>query len=148
MSPTLLLPLTIAILAGGLAALQAPMNAALGRGLGSPIAAAAISFGIGFLALLALTILTGQMISVERARAVNGWLLFGGLVGAFYVWAILWTVPTLGLVTAISGMILGQLVIALILDAAGPFGLSTHAVTPARIVALAMVAGGLILSRL
>ncbi len=147
MPTTATLPLILIIVAGGLAAIQAPMNAALGRGIGSPVAAAAISFGVGFTALLLLTLILGDGASFERTRVVNGWLLLGGLLGAFYVWAILWTVPSLGIVSAISGMILGQVVIALLLDAVGPFGLSTHAITPTRLMAVAMVAAGLVLSR-
>lgn len=142
-----LFPLAIIILAGSMAALQAPMNAALGAGLGSGTAAATISFGVGFAVLLAVITFTGDFSNLSRVGGVNGWLLIGGLLGAFYVWAILWTIPTLGVVTAVSGMILGQLVVALVMDAVGPFGLPVTAVTPQRIMAVALVAGGLVLSK-
>jgi transporter family-2 protein len=78
---------------------------------------------------------------------VNRWLFIGGFLGAFYVWAILWTIPTLGVVTAVSGMILRQLIVALTMDALGPFGLPVTAVTPQRMLAVARVAGGLVLSK-
>ena len=142
-----LFPLAVIILAGSLAALQAPMNAALGAGLGSGVAAATVSFGVGFLALLAFATLSGDIETLTRAGQVNRWLLVGGFLGAFYVWAILWAIPALGVVTAVSGMILGQLIVALMLDALGPFGLPVTAITPQRIFAIAMVAGGLILSK-
>lgn len=143
-----LFPLAIIILAGSMAALQAPMNAALGAGLGSGTAAATISFGVGFLVLLAVITFSGDLSNLSRASDVNGWLLLGGLLGAFYVWAILWTIPTLGVVTAVSGMILGQLVVAMMMDAFGPFGLPVHAITPQRVLAIALVAGGLVLSKI
>lgn len=142
-----LFPLAVIILAGSMAALQAPMNAALGAGLGSGTAAATISFGVGFAVLLVVITFSGDLPNLARAWDVNGWLLIGGLLGAFYVWAILWTMPVLGVVTAVSGMILGQLVVALIMDAVGPFGLPTTAITPQRMLAVAMVAGGLVLSK-
>lgn len=47
------------VLAGGFIALQAPINAGLGRAVGSPIAAASISFGVGTAALVAVTLLLG-----------------------------------------------------------------------------------------
>lgn len=143
-----LFPLLVIVLAGSMAALQAPMNAALGAGLGSGTAAATISFGIGFLVLLGFITLSGDVSNLSKAWDVNGWLLLGGLLGAFYVWAILWTIPILGVVTAVSGMILGQLIVALIMDAVGPFGLPTHAITPQRALAVLMVAGGLVLSKI
>lgn len=142
-----LFPLAIIILAGSMAALQAPMNAALGAGLGSGVAAATISFGVGFVVLLAFITFSGEAAHLSRALEVNRWLLAGGCLGAFYVWAILWTIPLLGVVTAISAMILGQLVVALVLDAFGPFGLPVHGITPKRVLAVVMVAGGLILSK-
>ena len=40
------------VLAGGFIALQAPINATLGRAVGSPIAAASISFAVGTAALV------------------------------------------------------------------------------------------------
>ena len=142
-----LFPLAVIILAGSMAALQAPMNAALGAGLGSGTAAATISVGVGFAVLLVVITFSGDLPNLARAWDVNGWLLIGGLLGAFYVWAMLWTIPVLGVVTAVSGMILGQLVVALIMDAVGPFGLPTTAITPQRMLAVAMVAGGLVLSK-
>lgn len=143
-----LFPLAVIILAGSLAALQAPMNAALGAGLGSGTAAATISFGVGFLALLTFVTLTGDAGHLTKLGAVNRWLLIGGVLGAFYVWAILWAIPTLGVVTAISGMILGQLLVALLLDAFGMFGVPVVEVSLQRIAAIALVALGLILSKL
>lgn len=143
-----LFPLLVIILAGSLAGLQAPMNAALGQGLGSGTAAATISFGVGFLALLLFVTLTGDAGHLTNLEGVNRWLLIGGVLGAFYVWAILWAIPTLGVVTAISGMILGQLVVALLLDAFGFFGVPVVEISIQRIGAIVLVAGGLILSKI
>lgn len=143
-----LFPLFIMILAGSMAALQAPMNAALGQGLGSGTAAATISFGVGFMALLAVLVMTGDAANLNRAWSVNRWLLLAGCLGAFYVWAILWSIPALGVVTAISAMILGQLVVALLLDAFGPFGLPVTEVSSTRVLGVVLVAGGLILSKI
>lgn len=141
-------PLGLIIVAGGFAALQAPMNAALGRGIGSPTGAAAISFGVGFCALVAATWFAGEAPSFSRAGHVDPRLLIGGFLGAFYVWAILWTVPQLGVLTAVSGMILGQLLVALLLDSQGPFGLPVHEISWSRVTGVALVAGGLALSRM
>ncbi|MBY5933475.1 DMT family transporter [Tateyamaria omphalii] len=143
-----LFPLAVIILAGSLAALQAPVNAALGASLGSGVAAATISFGVGFVVLLAIMLSSGEADHLGRIASVNRWLLLGGLLGAFYVWAILWTIPLLGVVTAITAMILGQLVVALLLDAIGPFGLPVHEVSLPRVFGVVLVGTGLILSKI
>jgi transporter family-2 protein len=133
--------------AGSMAALQAPMNAALGRDLGSATGAATISFGVGFLALLAMTMMLGEGANLSRALVVNRWLLIGGILGAFYVWAILWSVPVLGVVTAVSAMILGQLLVATLLDATGAFGQPIHDISLSRVAGIILVGLGLVLTK-
>ncbi len=148
MSPTFLLTLAVVVAAGCAIATQAPVNAALGRSLDSTLAAAAVSFGVGFLALAGLTLaLHGPPPAARLASAPPG-LLVGGLLGAFFVWAMLWAVPMLGALTAFAALVLGQLVTALILDAGGAFGLPAQDISPARLGALALVGAGLVLSRL
>lgn len=142
-----LIPLLVIVLAGSLAAIQAPMNAALGASLGSGTLAAAISFGIGFIVLLAIVVLTGDAGHFANAGTVNRWLFLGGFLGAFYVWAILWAIPTLGVVTAISAMIFGQMIVALVLDSTGLFGLQVTQISPQRLLAAALVVGGVVLSK-
>tara|TARA_R110002049_G_scaffold117332_4_gene270751 strand:- start:11031 stop:11474 length:444 start_codon:yes stop_codon:yes gene_type:complete len=144
---TPLLPLIIVALAGCAVALQTPINAALGRGIGSGVAAAAVSFGVGFLVLMAVLLVLGQSGSLLAIADVRPVLLLGGVLGAFYVWSVLWAIPTLGALTTISALILGQLAAALVIDATGLMGLAVQAVTPARIAAAALVGAGLVLSR-
>lgn len=148
LTPALLLPIVVVFVAGLGFAVQAPLNAALGRGIGGGVAAAAISFGVGFAALLALTIVFGQGGALLRATSMPPVYWLGGLLGAIVVWAMLWSVPTIGILTAFAALLLGQLSAALVLDALGAFAAPVHAITPTRVLALVMVAGGLILSRL
>ncbi len=133
---------------GGIAlAVQAPINAALGHSVGDGLSAAMISFGIGFLLLLALVMIRGALPSLAIVKAVPWWCWIGGAFGAFYGWAVLWSVPKLGVVTTFAVLILGQLTAALILDAVGAFGLPVKEITLQRIGAVALVCGGLVLSR-
>ncbi|MGJ8609743.1 MAG: DMT family transporter [Octadecabacter sp.] len=143
-----LITLGIVILAGCATALQAPMNAALSRDIGGGIPAAAISFGVGFFALTALSFVTKQGHAFAEIPNASPILLTGGVLGAFYVWAILWSIPTLGALTTFAAIILGQMVAAILLDATGLFGLAVQSVTPLRIAAAGLVGAGVILSRL
>lgn len=134
-------------IAGALVASQAPINAALGRHIGSPVGAATVSFGVGFAILLLVTFILGDGATLTRAAQVPPWLLVGGAMGAVFVVASLWAVPILGVVTTASLMIFGQMGAALILDHYGAFGVAQHSITPLRLISAAMVAGGVILSR-
>src|SRR5919106_2211396 len=84
---------TIAV--GGLIALQAPINSGLGKATGT-LPAAAISFTIGTMLLVALVTVGGQLSGVGEATTVRWHYLVGGLLGAGYVTTVLLTVRTLG----------------------------------------------------
>jgi transporter family-2 protein len=138
-----------AVALGGVAiAVQAPINAALGRGLGAPVPAAAVSFGVGFLVLLAVSVLQGQGGAYLKLSSVPLWTLAGGFLGAWYVFAAVWGVSTLGVVTLVAALVFGQMAAAMVIDATGILGMAVREITPTRIAAAGMVLGGLVLSRL
>lgn len=144
---TVILPLLAVVLGGVAVAVQAPLNAALSRSLGAPLPAAAVSFGVGFVLLLGLSLATSPA-GFARLASVPLWQLAGGILGAWYVWAVIWGLPALGAVSAIAALILGQMAAALVLDAIGAFGMTVQAITPQRLLAAGLVAAGLVLSRL
>ena len=143
----ILAPALLIVLAGVCIAVQAPINTALARQVESPLAAAAFSFGVGFVLLVGVTLLTGQGRGLTRVGGVEPWMWIGGFFGAFYVWAMVWSLPRLGVLTALCALALGQIVAAILLDRSGAFGLPLRDVSLPRILAALMVGGGLVLSR-
>jgi bacterial/archaeal transporter family-2 protein len=143
------LPLPIAILivfvAGIALSTQAPLNAALARTLTQPLAAVAFSFGVGFIVLVILSIAVGGTGPLLQLGQAPGWQLLGGFLGAFYVWAVVWGVPQMGVVTTVAALILGQMVAALVLDR---LGLPVQDVSATRLAAAGLVAAGVVLSRM
>jgi transporter family-2 protein len=138
----------VLVFCGGMAlAVQAPLNAALGKALGGPILSGMISFLLGATALVVITILTGGLGGMARAAAVPWWAWWGGLFGAFYIVAMIFAVPHLGVVTAIAMIVAGQLVAALVLDAFGAFGVPVHPISPQRVLAVVLVCAAVYLSR-
>lgn len=148
MSSTTLIALALMAASGVAIAVQGPLNAALGRGIGSAMGAAAVSFGVGFLILLALTVIIGDAASLARLGAVPLWLLIGGAMGALFVFSALWSVPVLGVLTAMGMLVLGQMVAALLLDYYGAFGMAQQDISLTRVLAALLVAGGVVLSRI
>ncbi|MBA3908533.1 MAG: EamA-like transporter family protein [Rhodobacter sp.] len=139
----------VAVVLGGVAiAVQAPINAALGRGLGAPVPAAAVSFGVGFVVLLAVSVLQGQGGVYLKLSQVPMWTLVGGLLGAWYVFAAVWGVASLGVVTLVAALVLGQMAAALVIDSTGILGMAVREISPTRIAAAGLVMAGLVLSRL
>lgn len=148
MSPHVLVSLSIVATAGAAVAVQGMVNAALGRAVDSALVAAAVSFGVGFVALVAVTLALGDGAAFTRLPSVRVGLLAGGFLGAFFVWSIAWGVPTLGVTSAFAALILGQMIAALLLDASGAFGLASYEITWKRLAAVVLVAGGMVMSRL
>lgn len=147
MTPQTLFALLAIATGGACIAVQAPINSRLGSHVGDPVTAAAISFIVGALVLSALVILRGAVPTGAQMAAAPWWAWIGGALGAVYVWAAVWSVSTLGVVTLVAALIFGQLAAALVLDAVGAFGLQTREISWTRIGAIVLVAAGLVLSR-
>jgi transporter family-2 protein len=134
------------VLVGAALAFQAPVNAALAKSLGDPVMAALVQFGIGFAVLAGIALFRTNAPSLMQIRTVPWWALTGGLLGAIWVLAAIWSVPRLGLVTMFAAMIFGQLIAALFIDASGVFEIETRSISATRVIAILLVAGGLLLS--
>ncbi|MEI4194937.1 DMT family transporter [Roseovarius sp. E0-M6] len=139
---TVLIASVLMVVTGMAVAIQSPINAAMGRIIESSLAAATVSFGVGFVALLLLTLLVGDGGSLPRVTTVPPWLLVGGLCGALFVRASLWTVPVLGILTLTILVVLGQVGAALVIDYLGAFGLTPRPISLPRIHAAACLLAG------
>ena len=135
------------ICAGAALAVQAPINAALSRGLGDATLASAANFLVGFLVMAAICALRGAWPGAGAVGQVPLWAWVGGSMGAFYITVLIVAVPLTGALTAAAATILGQMVMAMLLDRFGAFGLPVQEITWQRLAGLSLVLGGLVLSR-
>ncbi len=135
----LAIPLTV--VAGGMIALQAPINGMLGRTIGS-FAAAALSFTLGSLVLIVIAALLGGFGQVGAVRSLGPVYLLGGVLGAIYVTTALTTVTTLGAGGVTAATIAGQLALSVAADRFGLLGLAQKPLSVSRIAGLALLALG------
>jgi bacterial/archaeal transporter family-2 protein len=139
------LAILLAIAAGCFVGLQAPVNARLGKGVGS-LQAATVSFTVGTLALILVASLSsGGLSSLGSVGRVPWWALIGGLLGAVYVTVALVTVRTLGLSSLTAIVVTGQLAIAVVVDRFGVLGIAKQQIGVSRIVGLVLLIAGVIL---
>ena len=130
------------VAAGGFIALQAPINAVLGRAVGT-FAAASVSFAIGTIALVLITVLVGGGFGdLGGARDLAWYYLTGGVLGAIYVTSALVTVSSLGAGGVTAATITGQLVAALVADRLGVLGLAERDLSASRLLGVALLAVG------
>jgi len=138
--------LLLALAAGVLLPVQAGLNARLRSALGSPIAAALVSFLVGTAGLATIALLLRTPLPVGRAwAATSPWQWSGGLIGAVYVLAAIVLAPRLGAATLIAAVVAGQMITSLVLDQYGLVGFPVHSMTLVRLLGAALVIAGVIL---
>jgi len=146
MLPTLLFSLA-AVIGGMCIALQLPINARLGQGLGFPIAAAMVSFISGTILLSLITLASTKIGGIELDWGRSSWPFYvlGGLLGAIYVTLTIILIPRMG-TTAVFGLsIVGQLLGGLILDRIGFVGFTVRELSLGRISGVVLLILGAIL---
>jgi len=130
------------VAAGGLVAMQAPINSTLGKSVGT-FAAGSISFAVGLAVLGCITLLfAGGFGDVGNAADLRWYYLTGGLLGAAYVTTVLVSVRTLGAGGVTAATIAGQLTLAVIIDRLGWFGVAQRGFTVERVAGLVLLALG------
>jgi bacterial/archaeal transporter family-2 protein len=139
----------VALFAGALISLQAPINAEAAARLGHPLAGAAMSFVVGTVALAALVLLFARhQLHPDALKNLPLYLLLGGgLLGAMYVTTNIMLAPRIGIAALMALGIAGQLFAALMLDRFGAFGLIERELTLGRVSGACMVLVGALMVR-
>ena len=143
-SPFWLYPLILA--AGALQAWGPPMNSALRHALENPWLASIVSF-LPIVAMLACLLLCfpSPLPSAKGVAAMPWWAPLGGLIGAFAVVAGLMFVSTVG-AGAFAGLtITANILMSIVIDRFGLFGMPVHELSPGRIAGAALMVAGIAL---
>ena len=134
----------LAVVAGACIAIQGPINAQLARGLGLPIAAAAISFLSGAIILSLLSAGLSQVQQVSIAwRAPPVWtFVAGGLLGTVYVTSAVLLVPRIGAAALMAFAVAGQLLAGILLDRIGFLGMAVRELSVGRVAGAVLLVIG------
>jgi bacterial/archaeal transporter family-2 protein len=138
------LAVLLTAVAGGLIALQAPINAGLGKATGS-LPAALVSFVVGTVALAAVVVLSGKAGDLGSTFDVRWYYLLGGLLGVIYVLNALIAVSVIGAGGVAAATVTAQLTASLAIDRLGWFGLEEVALTPERLLGVVLLLVGTVL---
>ena len=138
----------MAIVAGAMLAVQAGLNSGLGKAVGSAVYGALLSFVTGGLALFAYCLVTGvPLANLRRGFELPWYYWLGGVLGGFYVFAIIVLAPRLGVAVTIGLTVAGQMIFSLLIDHYGLLGIPTQEVNWLRILGVAAIIGGVVLLR-
>jgi bacterial/archaeal transporter family-2 protein len=141
-SPAWLYP--IILVAGALQAWGPPMNSVLKNSLTNPWLASLVSF-LPVIALLGVLWFCSPrpLPTVEGISAMPWWAPLGGVIGAFAVIAGLLFVGKVG-AGAFAGLtITANILMSLVIDHFGLFGVQQHSIGPGRAVGAALMVAGI-----
>ena len=128
----------IAMVGGMAVALQGQFMGQMDRNIGTA-ESVFITYGIGFVIVgLLMLFLKGGALSTAFT-AVPPYTFISGILGLIIVASIGYTVPRLGVTTALTLVLIGQFFLAALVDNNGWFG------TPAREIGLKQVSGLLVI---
>lgn len=139
--------IALALVAGMCFAVQASVNANLAHGLGdAPIVATFVSFTVGTLILLTVTLARGGLGGyVSQLPKQPVWTLTGGALGCMALFTTVFLTPRLGLANMLLLIIFGQLTAAVTLDHFGWLGMAERHITPMRFAGLVLMLCGVAL---
>ncbi|MBN9073937.1 MAG: DMT family transporter [Rhizobiales bacterium] len=140
----------LGVVAGSFLAIQAPINAALSRGLGMPVAAAASSFLAGAVMLWLVSLASAQAGGVTIGWRVPPLWMFiaGGCLGAAFVTVVIILTPRLGAAATMGFVVAGQLLTGILVDRIGFLGLAVREISFGRVAGAILLLAGALLIRL
>jgi transporter family-2 protein len=138
----------LALAAGACLPTQAGINGQLNLWTRSPIMTAAVSFGVGTLALLAYGFLL-ELPVPDRAglSKLPWWVWTGGCLGAFFVASTIVLAPRLGAAAMVALIVAGQMLASIILDHFGWLGYPVQPVTLVKLSGAGLIVAGAVMIR-
>ncbi|WP_373974798.1 DMT family transporter [Chitinibacter sp. SCUT-21] len=136
-----------ALVIGLIVPLQAAVNNQLKSIIGgSTLLAALVSFAVGMLTLILMSLASGQKINALLALPkAEPWMLLGGVMGAMFVFGTTLIAPKLGAASMMALIIGGQVIASLLFDKFGWLGLPLRDISWPRLLGAALIIIGVLL---
>ena len=137
--------LIAALIAGAVVPFQAGANAALGRALGHPLWATAVSLLISLICIF--PVMLALKISMPTFGSLSDqpkWIWIGGVAGVLYITAAILLAPKLGAAGFMTAVIAGQLIASVLIDYFGIMGFASKGITASRLIGVSLVGLGVV----
>lgn len=142
----LILPIFLTFLAGVFVPIQTGANAYLGKGLGNGLISTFVVFIVASISALTLLLLQRPEIPISSQIHQIPWYAWtvGGILGTAYIFILIYSTPKLGMANVVGLVVLGQMVMAMVMDHFGWMGLNIHAFNWKRLLGAALMIVGLL----
>lgn len=136
----------LAVIAGAAVPFQGAINGHLGRGLGHPLWATLASLLVSLIVLLPLMLaMRLPLPGLTFIKQAPLWMWSGGIFGVCFVSLALILLPKLGASGFVALAMAGQILVSLVFDHFGLFGLEAKALNAPRLLGALMLVGGVAL---
>ena len=137
--------LGLGVLAGGMIAVQSLLNATLGQRIGNLGSVLVVTIVSIVLVVLLILLFPGTA-RLGSLPGISEWYLYvGGALGVAILAIPIFLVPRIGTTSMLASVVLGQFVIALVIDQLGLFATPQIGATLPRIFGVVLIAAGAIL---
>ncbi|MBC1418248.1 DMT family transporter [Listeria fleischmannii] len=136
------------ILAGMVMPIQTSVNTRLKGYTQSPFIASFVSFSVGSIVLVIISLLTfHDYSSIGHAIMTSPWWIWfgGGILGTIFLTNNILLLPKLGAALTVMVTVCGQMVMAILIDQFGWFSLPVHELNPERLVGVLLMFFGVYL---
>lgn len=137
----------LGVFSGLITPVQTAVNTRLGRSIGSPLRASLVSFSVGLLAMLTLTLAIGPYPLIP-VSALQGpwWMWLAGVFGVTFLTGNVLLLPKLGSLKTVIMPVTGQIIMGLLIDMFGWFGTQRQTIAPLRIVGTVLALVGFLIA--
>jgi transporter family-2 protein len=134
--------LGLAVLAGSLITLQSVLNSALGEKTGH-LGSVFILTLVAIFVLLALIRLFPGTADLRHLPGLSQWYLYaGGILGIVILATPIFLIPKLGATATLTGLVVGQLLLAILIDHFGAFNVQRVEIDLTRVFGVLVLALG------
>ncbi|MEE1107804.1 DMT family transporter [Macrococcoides canis] len=130
-----------AFAAGLVVPIQTAVNSRLRTYVLSPFVASFVSFSVGTIFLLFMTLITKHTLFIDSSVIINEpkWIWIGGILGSFFVFGMSYLVPIIGTGLVVIICLFGQIICSILLDSFGWIGAKQKKVTGVQYLGLTFI---------
>ncbi|EIT1003713.1 DMT family transporter [Staphylococcus pseudintermedius] len=123
--------------------IQTAINSHLGQTLHSPFFASLVSFTVGASALIILTLMLHRHVKIHTTSEQHGplkwWHFVGGALGVIFVTTNIILTPVIGVTFTLITVMVGQIIMGLLIDHFGLFGVPHRHITKQRLLGFMLI---------
>ena len=135
----------LALLVGGLGGIHVPINGAIGARINSALVATFTFYGIAFLLISLLVVLTWNPQAFIALGSVPRWYFLAGIISVVVVGGSTYLIPRIGAVNMFVLVLVAQMMVRLVISHYGWLESPVSPITPYKMVGAALLLLGTIL---